>query len=90
MPDKNTVFQLASVLFKDANIAQVQKIMMNPMRGAIQLQLAALESFMTSFLASEADPNKMPAAFMSFIVERLEDPLRLFAVLLNAGQAEAG
>ena len=90
MPDKNTIFQIANVLFKDANIAQVQKVMTNPMRGVIQLQLAALESFMTSFLASEADPNKMPAAFMAFVVERLEDPLKLFAVLLNVGQAGAG
>jgi hypothetical protein len=82
---QNALFQLAQVFFAPSNLNRVQKIMNNPMRNLVQLQMASFESLATSFLAAEGKPENMPTAMAMFLIERMEDPLRMLGILVGMG-----
>ncbi len=82
---QNALFQLAQVFFAPSNLNKVQKIMNNPLRNLVQLQMASVESLATSFLAAEGKPENMPTAMVMFLIERAEDPLRLLGILVGMG-----
>jgi|APFre7841882590_1041340.scaffolds.fasta_scaffold346179_1 hypothetical protein len=80
---QNTLLQMSQVLFAPTNLNKMQKIMNNPMRNLAQLNLQAMESLTTSFVAAEGNPENMPMALAMFFVERMEDPLRVLNILMG-------
>lgn len=82
---QNALFQLAQVFFAPSNMNKVQKVMNNPMRNLMQLQMASFESLATSFLAAEGKPENMPTALAMFLIERAEDPIRLLGLIVGMG-----
>jgi hypothetical protein len=87
---QNTLVQLSQVMFASSNLNKMQKIMENPMRGLMQLQLRSIESLMTSFVAAEGKPENVPTAIMMFFIERAEDPFVAFNILLGMGLPQRG
>jgi hypothetical protein len=65
---------------------KMQKVMGNPVRNLVQLHMSAIESFFAAFIAAEGKPENFPSAFAMFLVERAEDPLVIFNILLGMGQ----
>jgi len=80
---QNTLLQLSQVLFAPANLNKVQRIMNNPLRNLMQLQMASLESLITSFVAAEGKPENVPTALAMFFIERAEDPLRVLGIMVG-------
>jgi hypothetical protein len=87
---QNALLQLAQVFFAPTNLNKVQKVMNNPMRNLVQLQMASFESLATSFFAAEGKPENMPTALAMFLIERAEDPLRLMGMLIGMGLPQKG
>jgi hypothetical protein len=65
---------------------KMQKVMGNPIRSLVQLHLSSIESLFAAFIAAEGKPENFPSALAMFLVERAEDPIMLFNILLGMGQ----
>lgn len=87
---QNALFQLAQIFVAPSNLTKVQKVMNNPVRNLVQLQMASFESLATSFMAAEGKPENMPTALAMFLIERAEDPLRLMGMLIGMGMPQKG
>lgn len=87
---QNALFQLAQIFVAPSNLTKVQKVMNNPMRNLVQLQMASFESLATSFFAAEGKPENMPTAMAMFLIERAEDPIRLLGMLIGMGMPQKG
>jgi hypothetical protein len=64
----------------------MQKVMGNPVRNLVQLHMSAIESLFAAFIAAEGKPENFPSALAMFLVERAEDPIVMFNILLGMGQ----
>lgn len=69
---------------------KMQGVMMNPVRNLMQLHMSSMESLMAAFIAAEGRPENLPTAIAMFFVERAEDPLMIFNILLGMGQQPKG
>jgi len=76
--------------FSPENVAGMSKIMHNPIRSIADVQLQAMETLGWSLVATEGDVNKIPAALSMFLLERLEDPIKVARIILTDTMSSGG
>jgi hypothetical protein len=86
MVDRAPLENLMLLAFRPSNVQAVSTIMHNPMRDLGVLHIGALESLGTSLISTQGDPAKLPIAFGMFLMERLEDPIKLASTIMMAGK----
>jgi len=86
MVDRAPIENMMLLAFRPSNINAVSNIMHNPIRDLGMLHLQAIESLGTSIISTQGDPAKLPIAFGMFIMERLEDPIKVVSTMLLAGK----
>jgi hypothetical protein len=86
MVDRAPLENLMLLAFRPNNVQAVSGIMHNPMRDLGMLHISALESLGTSLISTQGDPAKLPIAIGMFLMERLEDPIKLASTIMMVGK----
>lgn len=83
MVDKTPAQEMVLLAFSPENMGSMAKIMHNPIRQISDVQLQGAEALTWSVVATQGDLNNLPAALSMFLLERLEDPIKIARIILN-------
>ncbi len=83
MVDKNPGQEMVMLAFSPENMGSMAKIMHNPIRQISDVQLQGAEALVWSVAATEGNAYNLPAALSMFLLERLEDPIKIARIILN-------